>query len=256
MKKLMLILVAFLALTFSGCEKLEPEPLIPDDLSIVASKTSVEQESSASFSLSSSVSDAEYSWSFEGGTPSTSTLSNPTIYYNSEGIFDVSLTIKVDGKVVKTLTKSNFINVAFTPRYLTVSKSKVIFWNKSSNLGCRYDGTLTDDLLIKGGTSAHYLDLNYLGNNLYAIKIWQTKWLFSIRSTESCYVDVNLWNSDIYPANSGALHRCWKIKEVKKGEYVIENAKSGCVLNAFSNGSVEITPYANATVDFWRLTQY
>ncbi|TNF29730.1 MAG: PKD domain-containing protein [Bacteroidetes bacterium] len=35
----------------------------------------------------------DYAWSFEGGTPATSTSSNPTIDYNTPGVYDVSLTV-------------------------------------------------------------------------------------------------------------------------------------------------------------------
>lgn len=34
-----------------------------------------------------------YSWTFEGGTPATSTEANPTVIYNDAGIFDVSLEV-------------------------------------------------------------------------------------------------------------------------------------------------------------------
>ncbi len=39
-----------------------------------------------------SVGATAWSWSFPGGTPSTSTLQNPTIVYNTPGVYDVTLT--------------------------------------------------------------------------------------------------------------------------------------------------------------------
>ena len=53
----------------------------------------------------------DYSWTFEGGTPSTSTQENPTVTYNSTGTFDVSLTIN-DGTGTKTITKEDYISVS------------------------------------------------------------------------------------------------------------------------------------------------
>lgn len=47
-------------------------------------------------------------WSFPGGTPSTSTLQNPTVVYNTSGIFSVSLTISA-GASNNTITKNNYI---------------------------------------------------------------------------------------------------------------------------------------------------
>jgi len=39
-----------------------------------------------------SVGAAEWAWEFEGGTPSTSTLQNPTVVYETPGTYDVTLT--------------------------------------------------------------------------------------------------------------------------------------------------------------------
>lgn len=45
-----------------------------------------------------------YNWSFPGGTPSTSTLPNPTVTYNTAGVYDVSLTTS---NATGTNTKTN-----------------------------------------------------------------------------------------------------------------------------------------------------
>jgi len=54
------------------------------------------------------------SWEFPGGTPSSSTLQNPIIAYNTAGNFDVSLSIS-NGTSTETLTKINFITVFDLP---------------------------------------------------------------------------------------------------------------------------------------------
>ncbi len=52
-----------------------------------------------------------HSWSFAGGTPSTSTASNPTgIQYTSPGVYTVTLTVD-SGSVSDTETKTNYITV-------------------------------------------------------------------------------------------------------------------------------------------------
>jgi PKD repeat protein len=51
-----------------------------------------------------------YSWSFPGGTPSTSTSANPTITYNTAGVYNVSLQA-TDGSSTLTSTKTNYIVV-------------------------------------------------------------------------------------------------------------------------------------------------
>jgi len=53
-------------------------------------------------------------WTFEGGSPETSTEQNPTIEYFSAGSFDVSLTIS-DGSNSNTLLLEDYISVIATP---------------------------------------------------------------------------------------------------------------------------------------------
>ncbi|MFM9055739.1 MAG: choice-of-anchor J domain-containing protein, partial [Bacteroidota bacterium] len=48
-------------------------------------------------------------WSFPGGTPSSSTAANPTVSYNAPGIYSVTLTVS-NGSTSSTLTKTNYIS--------------------------------------------------------------------------------------------------------------------------------------------------
>ncbi len=57
---------------------------------------------------------SEYSWEFTGGTPYLSNQPNPTVTYNDEGVYDVSLGVTNDfGTDVET--KSGYITVTSTP---------------------------------------------------------------------------------------------------------------------------------------------
>ena len=51
-----------------------------------------------------------WNWSFPGGTPATSTLQNPTVTYNTNGIYNVTLLVS-DGTNNNTLTKTAYINL-------------------------------------------------------------------------------------------------------------------------------------------------
>jgi PKD repeat protein len=51
-----------------------------------------------------------WSWSFPGGTPSTSNVATPTVVYNTPGTYDVSLTV-TRGSETATTTKTNYIIV-------------------------------------------------------------------------------------------------------------------------------------------------
>ncbi len=49
------------------------------------------------------------SWIFTGATPSTSTATNPVVVYNSNGVFDVTLTV-TDGISNNSITKTSYIS--------------------------------------------------------------------------------------------------------------------------------------------------
>jgi photosystem II stability/assembly factor-like uncharacterized protein len=55
-----------------------------------------------------------WSWTFEGGTPSTSTDQNPGVVYNTPGEYDVTLEVS-DGTNTSTQTKADYITVLETP---------------------------------------------------------------------------------------------------------------------------------------------
>ncbi len=52
-----------------------------------------------------------WSWTFTGGTPSTSTAQNPVITYNTPGVYNVSLTVS-NGSSNDTKTLTNYITVS------------------------------------------------------------------------------------------------------------------------------------------------
>jgi PKD repeat protein len=76
-----------------------------------------------------------YSWSFPGGTPSTSTAQNPSVVYNSVGSNNVSLTV-TNAAGSNTSTQNNYITANTTPTAgysSNVSGSTATFTNSSTN---------------------------------------------------------------------------------------------------------------------------
>ncbi len=55
-----------------------------------------------------------WNWTFEGGTPATSTDQNPVVTYNTQGVYDVTLYVS-DGVTNSTLTNDNMMNVIVAP---------------------------------------------------------------------------------------------------------------------------------------------
>jgi photosystem II stability/assembly factor-like uncharacterized protein len=56
-----------------------------------------------------------WEWAFEGGSPLTSTDQNPQVFYNTSGIYDVSLTVS-DGVGLSTINIEDYITVYGIPQ--------------------------------------------------------------------------------------------------------------------------------------------
>lgn len=63
-----------------------------------------------------------HNWSFEGGNPSTSTASSPTVTYNTPGVYKVTL-VASDGSSTVTETKNAYIRVLDAPASLPLIES-------------------------------------------------------------------------------------------------------------------------------------
>jgi len=79
-----------------------------------ASATSVIEGESVSFTDLSTNNPDGWSWTFNGGTPSTSTAQNPSVTYNTAGTYTVSLTASNSGGS-DTETKTDYITVLALP---------------------------------------------------------------------------------------------------------------------------------------------
>ena len=75
-----------------------------------------------------------WEWTFEGGTPSTSTLQNPSIIYETEGVYDVSLTVS-DGVDSHTVTFEDYITVNICTSIKEINIEKIsIYPNPNSGI--------------------------------------------------------------------------------------------------------------------------
>ncbi len=114
------------------------ESLVPD---FSVTDTNVSLGSNVKFTDESWGDVVSWCWSFEGGTPSTSSEENPTIKYSEVGRYDVTLTVSNAEGELETITKRDYINVI-----------------ESYNM---YDGTVTTCNALffdSGGPSNNYPD--------------------------------------------------------------------------------------------------
>jgi PKD repeat protein len=98
-------------------------------------------------------------WTFPGGIPATSSVSNPTVTYSTPGSYSVSLKVK-NGTDSVVVVKQNFINVQsnssiaypFTESFETVTSLNGIEWF-SNNLDTSNTWQLTNLAAATGSTS-------------------------------------------------------------------------------------------------------
>lgn len=84
--------------------------LVPLVAAYTAANTTICNGTSVQFTDQTAGSPASWAWTFEGGTPATSTLQNPQVTYATPGVYDVSLTV-TRGPATNTLTKPDYIHV-------------------------------------------------------------------------------------------------------------------------------------------------
>ncbi|WP_109098287.1 PKD domain-containing protein [Aquimarina sp. AU58] len=97
--------------------------------------------SEVTFSDMSSGNPNQWSWSFQGGTPNTSTIENPKVVFNQAGVFRISLTVSND-QDSDTEVKDNYIsvfepaNAAFTSDVTEIIEGNTVaFTDQSTNAG-------------------------------------------------------------------------------------------------------------------------
>ena len=129
-----------------------PQPPVAD---FTASSTNISAGDSVTFTDTSINNPTSWSWSFEGGTPATSTDQNPTVTYNTAGTYDVTLTA-TNAYGSDSETKLDYIDVSAVP-YCTSS---------AGNQGYEYiAGVVVGDLNNTSGASG-YTDFTNLAANV------------------------------------------------------------------------------------------
>jgi len=74
-------------------------------------KITINQGDSVGFIDASTGEIASWQWTFEGGTPATSTEQNPVITYNNAGTFDVTLTVTGTDGTTSTYKREDYVTV-------------------------------------------------------------------------------------------------------------------------------------------------
>lgn len=144
-----------------------------------------------------------YSWTFEGGTPATSTDENPSVTYNTAGSYDVTL-VASDGTNQDSKTKADYIHVnngsmpsaAFTADDTSIQEGQTVNYTNQSSNANSYNWT------FEGGTPATSTDENpsvvYNTAGTYDVTLIASDGTNEDNLTKTDYIQVNA-------AGSGSL---------------------------------------------------
>ncbi len=123
------------------------------------------------FTSTSSANSITYAWAFPGGTPSSSTAQNPTVVYNTPGVYTVSLTVS-NNAGSNTATKTNFITVNPGPTAgftSSVAGATATFTNTSVN-GATYSWAFGNGQTSTAQNPSH----TYINDGMYTVTLTAT----------------------------------------------------------------------------------
>ena len=142
-----------------------------------------------------------YNWTFAGGTPSTSTASNPTIVYNIPGTYTVTLTaFNAFGSDAQTYT--NFVTVstcapALCQTISNVEPTSLSFFNFFGTLGF-----ISGHNAFGDKAKADYFNYTNAPTSLYSLRIFFHK----AQSTSSAaFIKYSVWDNDGLGGTPGTL---------------------------------------------------
>jgi PKD repeat protein len=140
-------------------------------------------------------------WTFEGGTPATSTLQNPVITYETAGIYDVSLTVS-KGTETSSTTHADMVTVSANPEPAVTGLTEVCInelWPYQAlyNAGSSYQWEVTGGS-IATGQGSNQVEVLWGGAGTGNLGVTET-------SSQGCY-----GVSQAYPV---AISECTSIAE-------------------------------------------
>ncbi|MDX9905279.1 MAG: PKD domain-containing protein [Bacteroidales bacterium] len=189
-----------------------------------------------------------WTWSFPGGTPSSSTLQNPVIAYNTPGTYDVTLTVG-NGSTTDVLTKTAYISVADisanfsgSPTTVTVGNSVVFTDNTSCN-------PTSWNWSFPGGTPSSSTSQNptvfYNTIGTYSVTLTATNASGSDTETKTNYITVNEVSISYCASQGNDFSDEW-IARVQFNTFVNPSGAAG--YSDFTNLTIPMTPGTSTSV--------
>ncbi|RPH28635.1 MAG: PKD domain-containing protein, partial [Bacteroidales bacterium] len=225
-----------------------------------ASPTSVTAGQSVTFTDLSTNTPTSWSWTFTGGTPSTSTAKNPVIKYNTAGTYNVTLTATNSaGSNTKTVTgyitvtgavQKPVANFSASATSVTTGQS-VTFTDLSTNTPTSWSWSFTGGTPATSTTKNPSVTYNTAGT--YSVSLTATNTAGSGTKTMTGYITVSSTSTYCTAASTNSTYE-W-ISKVEVGAFSNTSAASkytdftGKTISLTGNQSVSIklTPSYSGT---------
>ncbi|MDO5980229.1 LamG-like jellyroll fold domain-containing protein [Flavivirga spongiicola] len=123
-------------------------------VSFTASETSVFFGSSVTFTDTSTGTPSLWTWNMPGATPSYSNEANPTVLYQSAGVYDVTLTVRNEHGADETVLV-DYIEVTAPPIVDIDTKAQVRYTFDDDNLDSDLDKGIQDITATAGGATQY-----------------------------------------------------------------------------------------------------
>jgi PKD repeat protein len=149
--------------------------LQPPVAAFTGSPTSVSVGGTVTFTDQSTNTPTSWSWTFEGGTPATSTVKNPTVTYNTAGTYDVTL-VAANASGSDTEAKTDYITVSGVSYCTSSGNSQADEWIARVQVGSTLNNSsgaspytnftsLTANLPSAGGSVSYTLVPGFSGSS-------------------------------------------------------------------------------------------
>lgn len=151
-----------------------------------AEPTTVCTGGTVSFSDQSEGAIDSWSWTFEGGSPASSTIPNPVVTYSTPGIYDVELTV-TSGSGSDTELKTNFISVIVAPAQPNTPSGPVSVCGEGSYVYITQDVPYADEYAwMVNPESAGTITGNNTDATFMASNTWEGTYTIKVRAENEC----------------------------------------------------------------------
>ncbi len=165
----------------------------PPSAAFTANQTTITEGACVNFNDQSTGSPTSWSWTFQSGTPSSSTTQNPpNICFNDTGCYDVTLIVSnTDGS--DTLVQTCYINVVPQGTQICDTVSNYKLTDTPSLIGSAGWGYVTGHNDYDDRAKADYFTAPPSGYEITGAKFWFAK---TYAGSTSSTIDVNIWSDN------------------------------------------------------------